>query len=546
MAAATAARVRAVQSISDAALARLEPDELYRELLGRLREELHADAATLLDLEEEQGVLQVRASVGLEEAVHDRVQIPLGEGVAGRIAASRQPMIVEDVTAVDAHSPWLRERICSLMGVPLIVGDQVVGVLHVGVFEHRRFTDDELRLLELAASRIALAVDRADLFEAERRARTEAQEANAAKDQFVAMVSHELRNPLSAIQAGVDVLRRELPQAEGRAGRAVEIISRNTAMQARLVNDLLDLSRIARGKLQFQRAPILLRKVVCGAVEDQQGEVERAGVILKIDTEPDLWVQGDFERLQQVVLNLLSNALKFTPAGGEVRVSARGADGKGCIAVEDTGIGIDQKLLQRLFAMFQQGEVAGQRQPGLGLGLALVKVITEKHGGRVWAESDGPGKGSRFTVELPLVSGPPSTPTERWQARRSGSIRLLLVEDNADTLAMLDESLRRDGYEVQAAASAEDALALLKQWQPDVILSDIGLPGADGYEFLLRVRQMPGMADVPAFAVTGYGAEEDVRRAREAGYAGHFVKPVNLTTLDERIREWVGARAVQW
>ena len=274
--------------------------------------------------------------------------------------------------------------------------------------------------------------------EAERRARKEAQDANEAKDQFVALVSHELRNPLGAIQSGVYLLRQSCP-VEGRAARAMEIVERNARLQARLVDDLLDLSRLERGKMEIHPAPVPLEKVVTAACQAYEGEVREAGLSLACDCDPALWVHGDFDRLEQVVLNLLSNAAKFTPAGGRIEVRSGRADetsgrlgewesgrmgtsaASGTeslpfphspipplarIVVEDTGIGMDQTLLDNLFEMFHQGQVAGQRRPGLGIGLALVKGIVERHGGRVWAESEGAGKGSRFIVQLPLVEAP--------------------------------------------------------------------------------------------------------------------------------------------
>ena len=210
------------------------------------------------------------------------------------------------------------------------------------------------------------------------------------------------------------------------------------------------------------------------------------------------------------------------------------------MVVEDTGIGIAPDLLPHLFEVFHQGEVAGLRRPGLGLGLALVKGIVERHGGRVWAESEGVGKGSRFVVELPTVAPPVARPARRVggeSAVTDGSLpptRVLLVEDNPDTREVLADALTLTGYDVLGAGSGEEP--------PDIMLVDIGLPGLNGFEFLVRARQLPSMADVPAFAVTGWGAEEDVRRSREAGFAGHFVKPVDVPAMEQRIGEWVGGR----
>lgn len=365
-------------------------------------------------------------------------------------------------------------------------------------------------------------------------------EANSAKDQFLAEVSHELRNPLAPILAGLEILRRtispeELPQ------RALEVIERNAKLQARLVNDLLDLSRITSGKLQLQRAPVALNAVVESALQALQGEAEKAEVSLRTDAQAGLWVYGDLDRLQQLVMNLLGNAIKFTGASGAVRVKTEEADGKGRIVVDDTGIGIANDLLPHLFERFRQGDVAGQRKPGLGIGLALVKSIAERHGGRVWAESPGPGKGSQFFVELPLIPAPDRPSPAVPSGGKLGPIRLLLVEDNPDTRALVASGLEMRDYRVLATDSAEDALEMLKQARPDVILSDIVLPGINGYEFLRRARQMPGLTDIAAFAITGFGQEEDVRQAREVGYLGHFVKPVEIEALDRHIRRWLEA-----
>ncbi|HHX41015.1 MAG TPA: response regulator, partial [Armatimonadetes bacterium] len=236
--------------------------------------------------------------------------------------------------------------------------------------------------------------------------------------------------------------------------------------------------------------------------------------------------------------NLLTNAIKFTPPGGEVRVRVERGDHVGRVIVEDTGIGMDAAQIPQLFGMFQQGEIAGRRARGLGIGLALVKHLTELHGGRVWAESEGVGKGSRFTVELPLAPAATERPAEK-ETREPMGVRILLVEDNADARELLQDGLELLGYAVESAGSGEEALALLSRMRPDIIVADIGLPGVDGYEFLRQARRIPGLANVPAFAATGYGRPEDVARAHEAGFTDHFVKPVDIGDLDERIRGYL-------
>ncbi len=321
---------------------------------------------------------------------------------------------VRAITQNEEHRRLVSEMgLRSLMIVPLAVGGHVLGALSLASDRPgRRYDAEDLALAEDLGRRAGLAIENARLYAEAQQAKAAAEAANQAKDQFVAIISHELRNPLNAITAGVGFLRQSCA-GDRRTERAVEIVERNTALQARLINDLLDLSRLQRGKLQLRHAPLRLDQVVEVAAQAQVPEAAKAGLTLTWNVAPGLLMLGDADRLQQVVMNLLANAIKFTPAGGRVWVEAeecseRGtapaAGRKGCITVVDTGIGIDPDELDYVFDMFRQGGAADKgTTPGLGLGLALVKGIVERHGGRVWAESEGIGKGSRFTVELPLV-----------------------------------------------------------------------------------------------------------------------------------------------
>jgi hypothetical protein len=257
------------------------------------------------------------------------------------------------------------------------------------------------------AGQAGQALQRTRLYELERNARAAAEQASALKDQFVTLVSHELRNPLSAIQAGLYVLRHEVPR-DGRAGRAMQVVERNIKLQARLVDDLLDLSHLTRGTFQLQRAPVALDEIVRTAIATHEPEARGAGVALTSELEEGLWVDGDSDRLQQVVTNLLGNAIKFTPPGGSVTASATGrgrpeSGGVVQLTVADTGIGIAPSRLEQIFDLFHQGEGGHKTKSGLGVGLALVRGIAERHGGRVWAESGGDARGSRFILELPLL-----------------------------------------------------------------------------------------------------------------------------------------------
>lgn len=413
------------------------------------------------------------------------------------------------------------------------------------------------------------------------RARRCAEQASTARDCSVAMVAHELRNLLAALQGGVDVLQRVVQQ-DGPASRAARIIERNVKLQTRLVNDLLDLSRVSQGKLQLQRAPVSLDEVVRAALQLSRAEAEHAGVRLVYHHRPEkLWVNGDFDRLQQVIVNLLSNSIKFTPAGGQVTVRVfamqgsapaepetaldsttgpvrvpvagtaclplagggeRGAADMVSVQVQDTGIGMEESLLGRLFEMFAQGEVGSGQKAGLGIGLALAKSLVERHGGRIWAESKGLGKGSMFTVELPRCAPPREKPEARTADTKRTRPRVLVVVGDGDTRVLIAESLELMGYDVLATATAEETLELLGKapTEVDLIVAKLDLPGMDGCELLRQARRLPGLQHLAGLAITAYGWTEDVRRARAAGYAGHFDEPVDLAGLDRQIRRLLG------
>jgi PAS domain S-box-containing protein len=400
-------------------------------------------------------------------------------------------------------------------------------------------TDGEVRVI--ASVRDVTERKRA-AFERER-LMAELEAAGRAKDEFMAVLSHELRTPLAAIQASIDLLLRLPTLDEPRALSALRVIERNVKLQTRFVNDLLDMSRLMRGKLTIERAPIRLGEVVLSAAETCRADAARSDVTLEARAEAGLWVDADATRVQQMVINLIDNAIKFTPKGGRITVSVTAREGHGYVVVEDTGVGIARDRLSDIFQMFRQGEVAARKAPGLGIGLALVKSIVDLHGCQVWAESDGPGCGSRFIVELPLYDAAAMPAARKVAASGRPVLKLLLVEDNADTRAMLAETLAQLDYMVVAAETAEAALEVLAREPVDAIVADMGLPGMDGYDFLRQARCLPAAARIPALALTGYGQESDIQRAREAGYAGHFVKPANIEVLDQQLRSLVDDRA---
>jgi two-component system CheB/CheR fusion protein len=360
-------------------------------------------------------------------------------------------------------------------------------------------------------------------------------EADLRKNEFLAVLSHELRNPLAPIRNSLHVLTRTAPDSET-ARQAHAIIERQTAHMTRLVDDLLDITRISRGKIQLRRAVLDLGELVGRAVGDLRPLFAESGIDLDValSGEP-LWVDGDATRLDQSVGNLLHNTLKFTDRGGRVCVSLCRAGESAVLRVRDNGVGISADMLARLFEPFTQAESSLHRtKGGLGLGLALVKGLLASHGGEVSAHSAGLGQGTEFVVRLPLalappaeasaVAVPPAAPTRR---------RVLVIEDNVDAASSLCEVLELGGHEVAVAHQGHEGLAKAREFRPDVLLCDIGLPGMDGYQVARAIRQDEALAGMFLVALTGYALSEDQQRAEEAGFDRHLAKPPSLEQLEE-------------
>jgi signal transduction histidine kinase/CheY-like chemotaxis protein len=390
--------------------------------------------------------------------------------------------------------------------------------------------------------------------------------ADRAKDRFLAVLAHELRNPIGTISNTLQLLKLRAG-ADPRLERPLEIIGRQVDYQAHLLDDLLNVSRIVRGKIRLQRVRLDLARLVREVAEDQRAALERAGLMLHYELPPEpVWVMGDPTRLAQVLGNLLQNALKFTDPGGEVGVrcsvlgvgcsASDGSDGSdgsdripntehrtpttehpipntAVVVVHDTGIGIEAELLPHLFESFIQAERSLERsRGGLGLGLALVKGLVELHGGSVAGHSDGPGCGAAFTLHLPLTEAAPPREGESPAAPLpSGAWRLLLVEDDPDAATSLQELLEALGCQVTVAYTGTAGIELAQQIQPEVVLCDLGLPGIDGCEVAVRLRQLPATAAACLIAISGYGQEEDRRRSQEAGFDRHLTKPIDIDEL---------------
>ena len=396
--------------------------------------------------------------------------------------------------------------------------------------------------------------ERAKLLLREQDLRKQAEEANRIKDEFLATLSHELRTPLNAILGWAQVLRSGKVDEET-TSRALEAVERNARAQAQLISDLLDVSRIITGKLRLELKPVELPRLIEAALDSVRPAADARQISIRVSLSPVAPLVGDPDRLQQVVWNLLSNAIKFTPQGGSVEVRLGQRGGQAEIAVQDTGAGIRPDFLPYVFDRFRQAESSTTRQHGgLGLGLSIVRHLVELHGGTVAVESEGEGKGAAFTVRLPIRLGVDSgIMTERRQAPADGmpfpmntglleGLHVLVLDDEADTRELLVTAIERCGARVTAVANVPDALSAVDREIPDVLVSDIGVPGEDGYSFIrkLRARGPERGGKVPAAALTAYARSEDRIRALSAGFQTHLAKPVDPGELVATIAALAG------
>jgi len=384
-----------------------------------------------------------------------------------------------------------------------------------------------------------VAAERERLLEREHELRREAEAANRAKDEFLSTISHELRTPLTTIVGYAQLLRRRVA-ADAETAQMAATIDRSAHVQMRLVNDLLDLSRVIGGKLEIEREPVELRVLVEAAVAAVRPEAEAKPIALTLQIDdPEVTVRGDAARLQQILGNLLGNALKFTPAGGEVSVVLSCVAGEARVDVRDSGIGIPSAFLPHVFERFRQADASPTRAfGGLGLGLTIAQMLAELHGGRITAESAGEGAGATFTLALPLSADPAAPAGEALRSPapegRDGPPRLvgqtvLVVEDDADTRDLLRRILEAEAARVLTAASGSEAIAALAQAAPAALVCDIGMPGEDGFAVLRRLRAR--RRDLPAIALTAYAGPDDRERALAAGFQRHLAKPVDAAVL---------------
>jgi PAS domain S-box-containing protein len=446
----------------------------------------------------------------------------------------------------------------SSLVVPMAMMGRIVGTIEVQSYENHAYHEEHVTAMKMAANLAAVAIENMRLFQFEIRAREAAEEASRLKDEFLATLSHELRTPLTAILGWASMLR-DSRLDENTFKMAVEIVERNARTQQQIVDDILDVSRIITGHLRLEAGPADLSQVVRAAVDTVGPAAAAKSIALRVEFEPNVGpVMGDLRRLQQVVWNLLLNAVKFTPIDGEVRARLYRTGSHARLTVTDTGSGIRADFLPYVFDRFRQGDQSTTRvYGGLGLGLSIVRHLVELHGGTVSAESEGEGRGSTFTVELPLmemrtadfevrnqevVDADGESATLNPQSSILKGLSVLVVDDEPDALHLIKAVLEMRGARVTAAGSAVEAWDALEEAWPDLLLCDIGMPGEDGYQLIQRVRAHAsgrGTA-LPSVALTAYAGETDRVLALEAGFHLHVAKPVDPAALVEIIADLVG------
>ena len=500
-----------------------------------------ADLAAISHITES-GELRLLRHRGLsEEYVKDRQLTRLDPALSDMIN-KQIPSIVEDIDSLAAVSPnypvWKKEGIASVVTLPLVSEGKVFGMIGAGSLTVRRYSKTEVDAMAILATQAGAAIINARLLD-------QLREANKAKDEFFSTLSHELRTPLTPILGWTHLLK-PFGGVDPLVGQGIDTIERNARQLSELIKDLLDLTRIISNKIEIEPQMTDIVSLVKTAVAQMLPQAEARDIIIDrlLPAQP-MMGSVDPTRIQQVISNLLGNAIKFTTEGGRVTVvltqddSGRDRRKTAIIEVTDTGIGIDPEFLPYIFERFTQANDGTDRRfGGLGLGLAITRTIVELHGGRIAAQSNGRGQGSKFIVSLPLRDGRPAVvePVRVEPVADEGELtdlglRVLVIEDSLDTSNMLKLWLGTYGCEVFIADDASEGVKLATEHKPNLIISDIGMPDVDGYQLMRTLRETPGVKDTPAIALTGYAREEDRDLALAAGYNAHISKPANMSRL---------------
>lgn len=481
--------------------------------------------------------LQLHSYRGLNPSVARQIEIVgFGQTPCGKAAQEKRRVVIENVqqTVRPDAEPLRRLGIRAYACHPLLGHRALMGTLSFCSCDRDCFSEEELELMRLISHQAAMALEHEQLTEELARRAAELAEASAAKDHFLAVLSHELRTPLTPVVMGISMLQ-DKPDLDGGVRETLDMVRQNVEMEARLIDDLLDVTRIARGKIELRRSPFELRTVIQRAIEVCRPDIEAHALRLSIDlaSAASCWVEGDISRLQQVFWNLLKNSVKFTPRGGRIEVRCQPFEKDVVVEVSDTGIGFEAEALPRIFNAFEQYAVSG-RFGGLGLGLTISKALVELHGGKLEAYSAGRDQGATFRVRLPLCA--PADQAAVSKVRESPAtrpLRILLVEDHGATAQMIRRVLAEKNHAVETAGDVSTALHLAAMSEFDLLVSDLGLPDGSGHDLIRELRARGN--DIPAIALSGYGQESDVRRSHEAGFAAHLTKPASREAVVETV-----------
>jgi PAS domain S-box-containing protein len=535
-------RLRLLWEAAGVLLATDNPDAMLRGLFAKIAPRMGLDAFFNYMVTDSADALRLESCVGIADDDAKSInQLDFGQSICGTVAVQREPIHATHIQASDdpkvqlVKSFGFRAYACN----PLMSEGRLLGTLSFASRTRDQFDADELAFFQTICQYVTAAYERLRLLR-------QLKEADRRKDEFLAALAHELRNPLNPIRNAVESLRiKGPPDAALQFER--DVIARQVEHLTRLIDDLLDINRIARDKLELRKQPIELSDTVQAAIEMSRPLIDQAGheLTVRLPDEP-VWLDGDPARLSQVLMNLLNNAVKYTEPGGQIWLTAIRENGQIAIAVTDTGIGIPPDKLANLFELFYQADQSLERSGGgLGIGLSLVRRFVEMHGGSVTAHSEGLGMGSEFTVRLPVLADAPVAAAVRsndGNEKFVGGRRILVVDDNQDSAKMLATLLRLTGNEVETAFDGLDAIQAGERFGPDVVLMDIGMPRLNGYETCRRMRQQPWGKQALLIAQTGWGQNEDKRRTAEAGFDAHFVKPVSLDALNKLLNKWQPAR----
>lgn len=529
-------RLRLLWEAAAVLLSTDEPDAMLKALFEKIAPHFQLDIYFNFMVAEEGSILRLNSYTGVPPGrASEFSRLAFSEAICGTVAAQRQSIVATHIQ----QSHDTRAQLAKSLGIgvyacnPLIVGDRLLGTLSFASCRRDEFDAHEIGFLETITHYVTLAYERMRITRALR-------ENDRRKDEFLATLAHELRNPLAPIRAGLELIK----VAGNDASLAADVratMERQVRHMVHLIDDLMDVSRITRGKLALRKTELELSTVVRSAVEATRSYFHEArqSLTLSLPHEP-LLVDADFTRLTQVLSNLLNNASKYTPEGGQIRLSVQREAKEAVVSVQDDGIGIPPDMLGRVFEMFAQVGSNSARQPsGLGIGLTLVKSLVELHGGSIRVRSEGAGKGSEFVVRLPLVStaqlapapdeGPVPLPCPRH--------RVLVVDDNKDAARMLSLTIKLLGSEVLMAHDGHEAVRIAAEARPNVVVMDLGMPGMNGYEAARHLRAEPWGRKLLLIALTGWGQEEDRHRTQAAGFDHHLVKPLEPATLQKLLSE---------